>query len=184
MDVPTRSRPVDHARRRRALRALLVATLAASALGFVAPTAHAVPCTQRNDVTIPVRTFHVEAQWAKKSYRVGQTAVLDVTVTRPSHQDPATDEGNDLPVEPPADVPAEEVTVGVGLYVGNVFLSGGGVTDVDGHLTAKVKIQKYAKPGPAAATIFAYKKYLTDTRCVYIQEFAFVRMPDAFKVTK
>jgi hypothetical protein len=162
---------------------VLVASLAATALGVASPSALA--CTaQKNDVTIPVRTFHVEAAWAKKTYRVGQTATLNVTVTRPSHQDPVTDEGHDLPVEPPVAVPADQVTVGVGLYIGQVFLSGGGVTDAEGKLTAKVKIEKYAKPGPAAATVYAYKKYLTDTRCVYLQEFAYVRMPEAFKVTK
>jgi hypothetical protein len=170
--------------RARSLRVLLAAALAAATLGAVAPAAHAVPCAQRGDVTIPVRTFHLEAKWAKKSYRIGQTAELEVTVTRPSHQDPVTDEGHDLPVGPPTSVPAEEVTVGVGLYLGDVFLSGGGVTDAEGHMVAKIKIQNYAKPGQAASTVYAYKKYLTDTRCVYLQEFAYVRMPEAFKVTR
>ncbi|HEY7875252.1 MAG TPA: hypothetical protein VIG64_09025 [Actinomycetota bacterium] len=169
----------------RVLRALLVSCISASGLAVVAPASvAAVPCAQRNDVTIPVRTFHVVAEWSKKSYRVGETAKLDITVTRPSHQDPATDEGNELPVEPPVVQPGSEVTVGVGVYIGQVFLSGGGITDADGHLLAKVKVQKYAKPGPAAATIYAYKRYLTDTRCVYLQEFAYLRQPDAFKVTK
>lgn len=168
----------------RALRALLVTALAATALGVASPRALAVPCAQKNDVTIPVRAFHVEAEWSKKSYRVGETAVLDITVTRPSRQDPVTDEGNDLPAPPPSITPGDQVTVGVGVYIGNVFLSGGGVTDAEGHTVAKVKIQKYAKPGPAAATVFAYKRYLTETRCVYVQEFAYLRMPEAFKVTK
>jgi hypothetical protein len=110
--------------------------------------------------------------------------VLDITVTRPSHQDPVTDEGNDLPVAPPAAAPGDQVTVGVGLYIGQVFLSGGGVSDAQGQVTAKIKIEKYAKPGLAAATVFAYKRYLTETRCVYLQEFAYLRMPEAFKVTK
>lgn len=143
-----------------------------------------MPCAQKNDVTIPVRSFHVVAEWNKKSYRIGQTAVLDITVTRPAHQDPATDEGTDLPVPPPTSTPADQVTVGIGVYIGQVFLSGGGITDAEGHLTAKVKIQKYAKPGPAASTLYAYKRYLTDTRCVYLQEFAYLRMPEAFKVTR
>lgn len=175
--------PRQHAGARLA-QALLVACLAVAALGASAPGAVAAPCAQRNDVTIPVRSFSLDVKWSKKSYRVGETAALDITVTRPSHQDPVTDEGNELPVEPPTSMPAEEVTVGVGVYIGQVFLSGGGVTDADGHTVAKVKIQKYAKPGQAASTIYAYKRYLTDTRCVYIQEFAFVRMPTAFKVTK
>lgn len=168
----------------RLVRVVLVATLAAAALGVAAPRALAVPCAQRADVTIPVRTFHLQMEWSKKSYRVGETARLDITVTRPSHQDPVSDEGNDLPVEPPTSTPADQVTVGVGLYVGSVFLSGGGVTDAEGHVVAKVKIAKYTKPGPAAATVFAYKRYLTDTRCVYVQEFGYSRMPEAFKVTK
>lgn len=166
------------------MRALLVACVAAAALGVGAPRALAVPCAQRNDVTIPVRTFYLDVEWSKKSYRIGETAELDITVTRPSHQDPVTDEGNELPVPPPTSMPAEEVTVGVGLYIGQVFLSGGGITDADGHTVAKVKIEKYAKPGQAASTVYAYKKYLTDTRCVYVQEFAYVRMPTAFKVTR
>jgi hypothetical protein len=159
--------------------------LAFGTLAVAPPSALAVPCAaQRNDVTVPVRSFHVEAKWSKKAYRIGQNAVLDIMVTRPAHEDPATDEGNPLPVPPPASTPAEEVTVGVGVYIGQVFLSGGGVTDADGHVVAKVKIQKYTKPGPAAATVYAYKRYLTETRCVYLQEFAFLRMPEAFKVTR
>ena len=166
-------------------RALLVASVAATALGVASPRALAAPCSaQKADVTIPVRTLHVEAEWSKKSYRVGQTAVLDITVTRPSHQDPLTDEGNDLPVPPPTSAAADQVTVGVGVYVGPVFLSGGGVTDAEGHVVAKVKVEKYTKPGPAAATVFGYERYLTETRCVYLQEFAYLRMPQAFKVTK
>ena len=158
--------------------------LALGVVGVASPPASAVPCAQRNDVTIPVRAFHIEAEWSKKAYRIGQSGVLDVTVTRPAHEDPATDEGNELPVPPPASTPAEEVTVGVGVYIGQVFLSSGGVTDAEGHLSTKVKVQRYAKPGQAAATIYAYKRYLTETRCVYVQEFGYLRMPEAFKVTR
>jgi hypothetical protein len=178
--TPVARRP----RSSRALRGVLVVCLAATGVGVASPRALAVPCAQKNDVTIPVRSFHVEAKWSKPSYRVGQTATVDITVTRPAHEDPATDEGNPLPVPPPTATPAEEVTVGIGVYIGNVFLSGGGITDAEGHLVSKIKIQKYAKPGQAAATLYAYKRYLTDTRCVYLQEFAYLRMPQAFKVSR
>lgn len=179
--------PATASRPRRALRALLVACVAISGVAVVSPTpADATGrCSGKGaDVTVPIRSFNVEWKWDKKSYRIGQTAKLDLTVTRPSHEDPVTDDGQPLPVDPPATAPADGVTVGIGLYVGDVFLSGGGITDADGKLTAPVKIQSYAKPGTADQTIYAFKRYLTETRCVYVQEFGYVKTPKVFKITR
>lgn len=187
--TPATHLPAAPSPRRRLVPALLVACLAAVALGVTAPAASAgvagANCSSKaNDVTIPIRSFHIEWKWDKKSYKIGQTAKLDMTVTRPAHEDPVTDEGQPLPMEPPASTPADGVTVGVGIYVGDVFLSGGGITDADGKLVAPLKVQPYTKPGTADMTIYAFKRYLTETRCVYVQEFAYIKAEKVFKVTR
>jgi hypothetical protein len=175
----------------RVLRAFVAACVAGSCLGALAPAALAgtpaapAGCSSKNgDVTFPVRTFFVEWKWDKKAYKIGQTAKLSMTVTRPSDKDPATDDGQPLPVDRPTTLPAEGVTVGVGIYVGDVFLSGGGTTDADGKVVAPVKITSYTRPGTADQTIYAFKRYLTETRCVYIQEFEYIHTAGVFKVTR
>ena len=179
--------PRSSRRSRRRLKALVAACIAASCLTALAPHATAstpASCSSKNgDVTLPVRSFHIDWMWEKKSYKIGQTAKLSMTVTRPSDKDPVTDEGEPLPTERPTSAPAEDVTVGVGLYIGDVFLSGGGTTDAEGKVVASVKIQKYTKPGSADQTIYAFKRYLTETRCVYVQEYEYVHTNDVFKVT-
>ena len=183
--APARSRRAPS----RALRALVAASLAAACLGAFAPSALAegsgAACSSKNgDVTFPVRSFHVDWKWDKKAYKIGETAKLAMTVTRPSDKDPVSDDGQPLPVDRPTTTPAEDVTVGVGIYVGDVFLSGGGITDAEGKVTAKVKITSYTKPGSADMTIYAFKRYLTETRCVYIQEFEYIHTEGVFKVTR
>jgi hypothetical protein len=163
--------------------------LAVSCLAALAPSAAAgstpSSCASKGaDVTVPVRSFYIDWKWDKKGYKIGQTAKLSVTVTRPSDKDPVSDEGEPLPVDRPTATPAEGVTVGVGLYIGDVFLSGGGTTDAEGKVVAPVKIQKYARPGSADQTIYAFKRYLTETRCVYLQEFEYVHTTGVFKVTR
>ena len=184
--APATARPRRFAAR--ALRALVAACLVGSCLGALAPSALAeapAACSSKNgDVTFPVRSFHVDWKWDKKAYKIGQTAKLALTVTRPSDKDPVTDDGQPLPVDRPTSVPADGVTVGVGIYVGDVFLSGGGITDADGKMVASVKVQPYTKPGSADQTIYAFKRYLTETRCVYVQEFEYIHTTKVFKVTR
>jgi hypothetical protein len=180
------SRPLKT--RPRVLRALVAASLVATCLATLAPAAAAgtpAYCAAKGaDVTVPVRSFHIEWKWDKKSYKIGQTAKLSATVTRPSDKDPVSDEGEPLPVDRPTSQPAEGVTVGIGLYIGDVFLSGGGITDAEGKIVAPVKIQNYAKPGSADQTIYAFKRYLTETRCVYLQEFEYIHTDNVFKITR
>ena len=172
----------------RALRALVAACLVGSCFGALAPSALAdtpAACSSKNgDVTFPVRSFHIDWKWDKKSYKIGQTAKLAMTVTRPSDKDPVSDDGQPLPVDRPTSQPAADVTVGVGIYVGDVFLSGGGITDAQGKVVANIKITSYTKPGSADMTIYAFKRYLTETRCVYIQEFEYIHTEGVFKVTR
>jgi hypothetical protein len=186
--TPAAHRPAQSPTRPRLLRALVAACVAMSCLGLFAPPAAAgndSACSAKSaDVTIPVRSFHIDWKWDKKSYKIGQTAKLSLTVTRPSDKDPVSDDGQPLPVDRPTSAPAEGVTVGVGIYVGDVFLSGGGITDAEGKLVAPVRIQSYTKPGMADQTIYAFKRYLTETRCVYVQEFEFVHTEGVFKVTR
>lgn len=166
----------------------MAAGLISGVLGVSTSTAHAATpaaCSSKNgDVTVPVRTFYVDWKWDKKRYKIGQTARLSATVTRPSDKDPVSDDGQPLPVDRPTSAPAEGVTVGVGIYVGDVFLSGGGTTDADGKVVASVKVQPYTKPGSADQTIYAFKRYLTETRCVYVQEFEYIHTEKVFKVTR
>ncbi len=156
------------------MRAFLVVLFCLAALAFRAePAASAPHC---GDVNLRVRTFHVEARWTSKTYRIGDVAKLEVKVTRPAHEDPATDEGEPLPAPPPREEPAEGVTVGVGVMVGDVFLNGGAITDAQGEAVVKVHLHEgYVRPGKATSRLYASKKYLTDlpgiVTCVTLEEF-------------
>ena len=186
--TPATGRPRGSRTRARAVGLLVAASLISGCLGGAVSTAQAATAAACNsksgDVTVPVRTFFVDWKWDKKSYRIGQTAKLAMTVTRPSDKDPVSDDGQPLPADRPTSAPAEGVTVGVGIYVGNVFLSGGGITDAEGKVVASVKVQPYTKPGVADQTIYAFKRYLTETRCVYVQEYEYIHTAKVFKVLR
>jgi hypothetical protein len=138
------------------------------------------------DVTIRARAFFIEDKWSAKSYRIGDTIKVNILITRTSDKDPVTDEGQELPGDRPVREPAEGVNLGVGVFVGDVYLDGGGLTDANGKATVKILVQDYVKPGVADTRIYAYKRYLDDipARCVILEEWGMKEQPGTFKITR
>jgi hypothetical protein len=139
-------------------------------------------------VEVNLRTFHVEAKWVKKSYRIGETAKLKVHVTRPSKKDPLTDEGMDMP-DSPVREPAADVTLGLALFVGDVFLNGGGSTDAEGNGVIKVPLPDYTDTGLADTRVFAYYRYFqsddiipSSISCVHLQEWGMLEPGPAVRI--
>jgi hypothetical protein len=128
--------------------------------------------------TITLRTFHVVVKADRKAYRVGQTAKITATVTRPAHEDPF---GEGIELDPPASFPAEDVVVGVGVSVGDVYLYGHGTTNAGGKALIKVKITPYTPVGTAAADVFVRK---TDVRtiCASLEEVGYTHEAKLFNV--
>ena len=133
-----------------------------------------------NMETVALRTFHLVIKAAKKSYAVGDTAVVHAKVTRPAHEDPLQ---LGVTFDPPKSFPAEEVNVGIGLRIGDVFLFGFGITDENGEADIKIKIQPYTKPGTAIADAFSWKRQL-ETPCLNVEENGYTFAPGIFKVTR
>jgi len=155
------------------MKCFLVAVVFAAAVAVPArPAASAPHC---GDVTLRTRTLHIEAEWTRKTYRIGDVAKLKVKVTRPAEEDPATDEGHPLPAPPPESEPAEGIIVGVGVYVGDVYLSGGDVTDANGETVVELRLEDHVRPAKATSRVYASKKHLDDApggqTCVTMEEF-------------
>ena len=103
---------------------------------------------------------------------------VKVLVTRPAEEDPA---GLGVPLERPANVPAEEVNVGVGISVGRVFLPGYGRTAANGVTTVKIKLERYVPKGTAHVRAFGYKEVVATT-CLTVEEQGYHAVDNAFKV--
>lgn len=111
------------------------------------------------DVNVPLRNFKVEAKWEKPSASIGDVAKLRVQVTRTADEDPVTDDGEPYPTGRPMDEPVEDVVVGLSMLVGNVYLSGGGLTNAKGEAIVKVKIQNYTRPGVGTTRVYSEKRH-------------------------
>jgi hypothetical protein len=130
--------------------------------------------------TVRLRTFHIQAEPQAESFKIGTAAKIDITVTRPAHQDPF-----DLGVEfePPTSVPAEDVIVGVGLHVGQVFVPGFARTDAEGKTTVSLKLPRYMQPGVAEMTVYAWN-VVHESPCLRVEEDGYASYPEAFEVTR
>lgn len=161
-----------------ALAAMLVALLVPGAAAEAATAA----CSGRSSggMVTRLRTFTVEGQPTNKSYKVGTTAVVKVTVTRPGQEDPL---GNGIPLNSPVSFPAEDVDVFVGLYLGNFYMYGVGVTDEEGKATIRVKLNPNAPAGNVIGEIGA-REFYNRGGCPDIEEEGFVYYPRFFKATK
>lgn len=175
--------------RRRTGLVTIIAVLLAGTLSF-ASAAPAQACSAQGArsgmrsgallETFGLRTFHLVVEADKRSYRVGQTAKIHVAVTRPAHEDPL---GEGIPLDPPQSFPAEDVNVGIGLRVGDVFLFGHDMTDAEGHATVKVLIAPYAPAGKATADAFAWKTQV-ESPCARVEENGYTQVPNIFKVLR
>lgn len=109
-------------------------------------TAPAIACGARTMVW----TFTIESRWDKKIYERGGIVTQRIKVTRPGPHDPLN---NGIPLDSPANVPAEGVTVSTNLFAGYPFPWGVGETDADGKVTLKIKLPKTAKPRFPTSTV-------------------------------
>ncbi len=130
--------------------------------------------------TVVLRTYHVVLKPTKKSYRVGETAVIRALVTRPAHEDPA---GLGQEIDPPRSFPAEGANVGIGVRVGDVFLFGFAVTDADGKANIEVDILPYTPAGKAFVDGFAWKRQ-AEAPCAAVEENGYTYAPGLFTVTR
>ncbi|MGH2755863.1 MAG: hypothetical protein ACRDLB_15715 [Actinomycetota bacterium] len=142
-------------------------------------------------VELKVRTFHVVAKWTKKSYKIGDMAKLKVNVTRPSKKDPVTEDGTDMPTESPYREPAADVTLGLAIFVGDVYLNGGGITGADGTATVKVPLPEYSDTGMADTRLYAYKRYFqsddiipSSISCVHFEEYGMLEPGPGVQITR
>ncbi len=155
--------------------------VAAFALVFAllpAAGASAAPAACGSSAATTLRTFHIVAEPHKKTYRLGDVVKVDLKVTRPAHEDPV-DAGVEF--EPPVSVPAEDVDVSVGLYVGGHYLYGVGVTDANGEETISIKLTA-SQPGWVRADI-AGRQFYNRGGCPDIEEEGYVSYPKFFKAT-
>jgi hypothetical protein len=164
---------------------LLVTAATASPL-----SAGPAPCSARQVRTmlhngsamevVSLRTFYVTMKADKPSHKVGDIARVNVTVTRPAHEDPAN---LGQPIDPPQSFPAENVNVGLGLRIGEVFLFGHSTTDANGEATVKVELKDYTPGGTAAGDGFAWN-VLHESVCARVEETGYTNVPKLFKVVR
>ena len=137
----------------------LVAPVAAVALvgTLLAAPASARPTSASGSAcsaaVLVLRSLHVVAVPSKTKVKPGERFTVDVTVTRPAHEDPA-DQGMEF--EPPASLPAEDVTVGLSVWVGErTYFWQVGLTDAEGKDTLSLRVPKNAEAGKALASASA-----------------------------
>jgi hypothetical protein len=168
--------------------ALLAAVLVTGSASAASAAPVPVPCKGTATMVlrgstmdiIQLRTFTVVVKPLAKVYKVGSTAKVAVTVTRPAHRDPLQ-LGPEF--EPPASFPAADVSVGIGIHVGDTFVPGFGITDEDGKATVGIKLPGYMNTGPAEIDGYAWK-IQADSPCLTIEEDGYTHMDNGFVVKK
>lgn len=159
-----------------------VAALTVTATPIAPAQAAAGACRARSSGSSMVtrfRTFTVKARPLKTTYPADGTAVVEVTVTRPGEEDPLN---NGVPLNSPVSLPAEDVDVSVGLYRGNFYMYGVGITDAEGKALIKIKLNPYAPAGSAIGEAGA-RKYYNRGGCPDIEEEGFAYYPRFFRTT-
>ncbi len=160
------------------LRAALtaIAATAATLLPVSPATAVTAPCARE---IVSLQTFHIELKVAKKTYEIGDTVIIDGVVKRPAHEDPA---GAGIPMEPPHSVPAEDTNLAIGLGFKRIYLPGYSRTNDDGESRFRLKLPRYATPGPVNVDAYAWEKRL-ESPCLTVEEVGYRHYPALFKVT-
>lgn len=106
-----------------------------------------------SSAVLVLRSLHITAVPSKKTVKPGEKFTVDVTVTRPAHEDPL---GNGVAFDPPTTVPAEDVTVGLSVWVGErTYFWQIGLTDAEGKDTLRLKVPANAETGEALASASA-----------------------------
>ena len=131
--------------------ALATAAVAVMGGGLVASPAQSA---QGCGMVLQLRTFHVEAEPQRKSYKAGDVMRVLIRVTRPANEDPA---GQGIPMDRPTSSPASDVPAGVSIWVDSWPMWGSGVTDEEGIVRLKIKVPDYIPDGTGAAYAWAEK---------------------------
>lgn len=142
-------------------RTVLRPTALAALIGLVATFAVLPPATastRRSQAgcsasVLVLRALNVEATTSKKVVKPGDRFTVDVKVTRPAHEDPL---GQGIEFTPPASVPAENVTLGISVWVGKrTYFWQVGISDANGEDTLTLKVPANAETGEALASVSA-----------------------------
>lgn len=115
-----------------------------------------------------VDVYEVQVEVGRATYRVGDTAVVDATVTRSDTGAPVAD--------------ANFVAIVSGPRKGWAF--GWNKTDADGRATARMKLKKgEVTPGPMDLRAVAYEE-TADTTCAQVYEYGETEIDEAFVVKR
>jgi hypothetical protein len=117
-----------------------------------------------------LETFEVDATPRADVYRIGQSAVIDVSVTRKA-----------------TGSPVEGATVFVGIDAGHDdgFLFGKARTDANGETSIKVRLYRgAANPGPATLYAYAYHRHIDTRLCEEVAEYGYEVEENAFRVKR
>lgn len=140
-----------------------VAVLALTGSLLVAPasaTTSKPRGTACSSAVLVLRSLNVTAVPSKKTLKPGEKFTVDFTVTRPAGEDPV---GNGVTFDPPASVPAENVTVGLSIWVGDrTYFWQIGLTDAEGKDTLPLKVPANAEGGKALASASARRWIKSD----------------------
>ena len=125
----------------------LLGSLLAASPAVASGTASGSACSS---AVLVLRTLNVTATPSKKVVQPGERFTVKVKVTRPAHEDPV---GQGITFEPPTAAPAENVTVGLSVWVGErTYFWQVGLTDANGEDVLKLKVPANAEGGPALAS--------------------------------
>lgn len=106
-----------------------------------------------SSAVIVLRSLHVVATPSQEVVKPGDKFTVDVKVTRPAHEDPV---GEGMEFDPPASLPAEGVTIGMSIWVGDrTYFWQVGMSDENGEDTLRLKVPANAEAGKALASASA-----------------------------
>ncbi len=119
--------------------------------------------------TVWVPAYDVELDVRRAAYRLGDTAVIDVTVTR-TDTGVAVDRAAAIVYIPPT---------------GDTFVFGGAYTDDSGHAVVRLKLKKKeVRPGPVTIVGRGQKQAADAASCAQVMEYGEKRLEDAFVVRR
>lgn len=119
--------------------------------------------------TVYVPAFDVRLDPRRDTYRLGETALVDVTVTRTDTGTPVADAPTIVYIRPNRDG----------------FVFGGAYTDDSGEAVVRLKLKKkVVRPGPATIHARSEKGTSDPTSCAEVVEFGEARRPNAFVVKR
>ena len=133
-------------------RVLLALLLVAGTL--VAPGTTPASAEGCGGSVLVLRTLNVKAKPSKTQLERGEKFTVHMKVTRPAEEDPL---GNGIHLgKPPESTPAEDVTVGISIWVGKrTYFYGVGITNEKGKADVPVTVPKDSELGWAYAAATA-----------------------------